>query len=386
MYREPLMLLREVREVAALASPENPEAVSQRAFDRARANSAAHAGLPEARQIARELKLKWPEVLSVAHAPEKKRSYLLVSKTRGKAPPKGWLTSARIRYALRLVAGRLGVDSLTRVAYDEERDKLQAADARDYLHGGRLRLPSANAISRAAQPSLAAGAGWRDALRIAGLKAHSRKKRTSHQKILSRGEAIDRFYDHYEEQPAIEALKDFVRGNGIPMSDEGGQKWSETFKLWRQSRIDRGFGEPRVIDYRSRRDANGRILKAPDFSKDVGAAKPGEYPNQGKWANKDLCVAWVAYYLANLPEGRKAIARDYDAWALKNPGAPLLSRFTRHGGWSAVQGKAEERIKTQGPPTVPPTPGPSPLGRLSVATSDDPLSRARDAKTEPKGS
>jgi hypothetical protein len=352
------MLLREVGEVAALASPANPEAVSQRAFDRARAASAAHASLPAARQIARELKLKWPEVLEVAHTPDSKRSYLLVSKTRGKTQPKGWLTSARIRYALRLVAGRLGVDSLTKVAYDEERDKLHAADARDYLHGGRLRLPSANAISRAARPSLVAGASWRAALRIAGLKTHSRKKRTAHQKIVSRAEVMDRFYDEYGEQPATNAVRDFVRGNGIPMSDEGGQKWSETIKLWRQSRIDRGLGEPRVIDYRSRRDANGRILKAPDFSKDVGAAKPDEYPNQGKWNNEDLCVAWVAYYLANLPEG-KATARHYDAWALKNPGAPLLSRFTRHGGWSAVQHKAEEHIKTQGPPTEPPTPGPA---------------------------
>jgi hypothetical protein len=347
--REPLTLLREVREVVSRANPTDPQAVSQRAFDRARAGSADHADLPAARQIAQELKLKWPEVLAVAHAPENKQSTLLAYKERDKAPV-GWLTDARIKYALRLVAGRLGTDTLTKVAYDEERTVLLSEDARDWLHGRRLRFPSANAIRKAAR-------SWRAALRIAGLKEHTSRKPTIHQVIVSRVEVMDRFYDRYDEQPSLNALHDFARGNKIPMSGEGGRNWSETVAEWRQRRRDRGEPEPRVVDYRDRRDAHGRLLKAPDFSADVGAAKPGEYPYIGKWSDEEPCVEWVAYYLASAPAG-SATSEAYAAWALRTPGAPTLDRFPQHGGWTVVQRKAEERLKAQGPPTGPPMPGP----------------------------
>jgi hypothetical protein len=75
-----------VGEVAALADPQAPAAVSQRAFDRARAASAVHAHLPAPRQIARELGLKWPEVLAVAHAPENERGKVLAARTREQMP------------------------------------------------------------------------------------------------------------------------------------------------------------------------------------------------------------------------------------------------------------------------------------------------------------
>ncbi len=62
-----LVLLRGVREAAAEANPAEPSFVSQRAFDDARARSAARRGLPAARQIAAELKLPWRRVLVLAH-------------------------------------------------------------------------------------------------------------------------------------------------------------------------------------------------------------------------------------------------------------------------------------------------------------------------------
>ena len=302
------MLLREVHEVAALANPTDSQAVSQRVFDRARANSPAHANLPAARQIARELKLKWPEVLTVAHAPESKRNNLIDVKTRENAPI-GWLTSARIKYALRLVAGRLGVDSLTTIAYDAERDVLLGEDARDWLHGRRLRIPSAGAIALAAH-------GWGAALRIAGLREHAQRKPTIHQVIASRVDVMDRFYDQYGEQPSETALKDFARGNKIPMSGEGGRVYSEAVAEWRQRWRDRGEPEPRRIDRR------GTGEKAPDFSADVGAAKPGEYLHVGKWDDEGLCVEWVAYYLSSLSGGRRATARTTSRGRCGTPALP----------------------------------------------------------------
>lgn len=328
------MLLREVGEVAALANPTDSQAVSQRAFDRARANSPIHASLSAARQIARELKLKWPEVLAVAHAPIGEQNKLLALKTR-KPTPHGWLTEMRIKYVLRLVAGRLGVDTLSRIAYDAERGVLLTADARDWLHGRRLRLPSAHAIG------LAAG-GWDAALRIAGLKPYVPPPPTPNQVMLSRLEVMDRFYVYYKEQPSLKAFVAFARGNKLPVSRKG-EVWSDTVRAWRQSRLDRRLGEPRVVVYRGRRDANGGRLKAPDYSADVGAARPGEFLFRGKWDDEDVCVAWVARYLSSLPDGTRTTARTYEAWALQTPGAPTPKAFSRHGGWSAVRRKAQER-------------------------------------------
>ena len=343
MPHEPLRLLREVGEVAARANPTEPQTVSQRAFDRARASSAEHAHLPAARQIAKEIGLPWPEVLAVAHAPEGKRSSLLDLKTREWTPPGGF-TNERIRYALRLIAGRLGVDALTKIAYDEERAVILNEDARDWLHGRRPRFPSARAIRKAAR-------SWRAALRVAGL-GDAPRKRAIHQVIVSRADVMDRFYDRYGEQPSESALRGFARGNKIPMSREHGRKYSETVAEWRQRRRDSGESEPRVVDRRG--TGEGR----PDFTADVGAAKPGEHPYLGKWGDESLCVEWVAYYIASLPKGRKATAEAYEAWAQRNPGAPKRDSFAQHKGWSAVRRKADERLKVQGPPTGPPTPGP----------------------------
>lgn len=355
MPRAPLTLLREVREVAGMADSANPESVSQRAFDHARASSKDHDDLPAARQIARELKLAWPEVLAVALAPEGKWGTLLDLKTRENAPH-GWITPARIRYALKLVAGRLKTDSLSTFAYDEERDVILKTDARDWLHGNRLRLPSAKAIQHAAP-------GWRTALRIAGLKEHTPRPRGPNQTILTRVEVMDRFYAHYDEQPSENALLEFARGNKIGMEGARPDRtYPEMIEEWRQLRRDRGEPEPRVVERKG-----GRGYKRPDFSADVSAAKPGEYRYIGKWEDEDLCVAWVAYYLSL---GGRATGRDYDAWALANPGSPTRVSFKYHGGWSVVRPKAEERLRTQGAPTGPPTPGPAPA---ASGGSDDSL-------------
>jgi hypothetical protein len=338
------MLLQGVREVAALANPTAPPTVSQRAFDRARASSATHADLPAARQIAKELKLNWPEALAVAHAPENEQNKLLALKTKDYYSPVGWLTEARIKYALRLVAGRLGVDTLTKGEYDAERVVLLNADARDWLHGRRLRLPSATAI-------LLATSSWDAAVVLAGLKAFVRSH-TIHQVILSPVEVVDRFYEHYGEQPSRKALRAFARGNKLPMSGEGNRPFAEIVTEWRQQRHEHGLPEPRVIKYRL-----GPGIKRPDYSADVGAARLGEHLYRGKWTGegRERCVEWVANYLASLPVGAKATAATYEAWRKQNPGAPSTDRFSMHGGWDAVRRNARKQLKAQGPTTPGPT-------------------------------
>lgn len=327
-------LLRGVHEVSLLANSSEPASVSQRAFDEARVGSAEHTSLPAASQIARELRLPWRKVVSLAHEPTGRQSHLLGLNEREQSP-EGWLTESRVRFALRLVAGRLNVETLTMGAYDAERDALLVADRRDWMHGRRLRLPSAEAIREAAD-------GWDEALRLAGLAVGVRPSREIRQTILSRLDVMDRFYEHYGEQPTQKALLAFARGNQIPMSAEDKRLWSETVAGWKQRRRERGLPEPRVAQRKG-----GRGVKAPDYSRDVGAAHPGEQPHRGKWADLGECAAWVARYHASLQRRERSTQTGYRAWARQNPGAPSPSAFAQHGGWEAVRGEAQEQNEAQ---------------------------------------
>jgi hypothetical protein len=307
--------------------------VTQRAFDAAKADT-DQVHLPAARQIARELGMSWPELLAVANEPTGRQNHLLGLAGRD-ALPKDAVTDERVAFALRLVAGRLHAATLTTGTYEAERLALLAEDRRDWLHGRRLRLPSAAAIR------LAAG-GWDAALTLAELVTDERPPQAIKQTILSRLDVMDRFHEHYEEQPTQKALLAFARGNGIPMSDENKRPWSETVKLWRQRRRERGLPEPRAAQRRG-----GRGLRAPDYSADVGAARPDEGPHRGKWRDGEECAAWVARYLTSLPAGERSTRAGYGRWASQHPGAPSASRLAQHDGWEAVR-RAAARIADSG--------------------------------------
>jgi hypothetical protein len=330
---EPLLILKGVRELAAPASPAAPTATTQRVFDAARVRSAGEANLPAARQIAAELRMPWRDVLALAHEAEARQAHALGLRGR-EWMPEGWLTATRIAFALRLVAGRLGAVTLTTGAYEAERLALLAEDRRDWLHGRRLRLPGAAAIR------LAAG-GWDAALTLAELATDARPPRAIKQTILSRLDVMDRFHDHYGEQPTQRALLAFARGNGIPMSDENKRPWSETVESWRQRRRERGLPEPRLAERKG-----GRGAKAPDYSTNVGAARPGEQPHRGKWRDEAACVAWVARYLASLPARTRSTQDGYRRWANQHPGAPSPSRLAQHGGWEAMRRAAAQSRAT----------------------------------------
>jgi hypothetical protein len=343
---ESLTLLKGVREVAAFANPSEPAAASQRAFDAAAerlgsTSSVDRGWLPAARQIAAELRLPWRDVLTLAHEPDERQAHAVGLRCR-EWMPRGWLTAERVRFALRLVAGRRGAVTLTTGAYEAERAALLAEDRRDWLHGRRLRLPSAAAIRLAAD-------GWDAALTLAGLATDVRPPQAIRQTILSRLDVMDRFHDHYGEQPTQKALLAFARGNGIPMSDENKRPWSETVAEWRQRRRERGLPEPRAAARKG-----GRGVTAPNYSADVGAARPDEQPHRGKWSAEAACVAWVARYLASLPMRGRSTQDGYRRWANQHPGAPSPSRFDQHGGWEVVRrAAAEAKAPTTSPLTLP---------------------------------
>jgi hypothetical protein len=163
-----LTLLDAVLEVASLASPTSPQTVSQRAFDEARSRSLFYPNLSRAKRITERLGLKWPDVLAVAHAHPDEQNHLLGAK--GREPNAKWVTPENAASALAVVAKRLNADSLTQGEYRREREKMLAADAKRWMHGGQLRMPSEQQV-------VSVHGSWDAALSAAALQSTTQRER-----------------------------------------------------------------------------------------------------------------------------------------------------------------------------------------------------------------
>jgi hypothetical protein len=326
---EALLLLRGVREVAALANAAEPVAATQRAFDAARQRSDRFGVLPAARQIAEELELSWREVLAVAHENEARQNQLLAVKSR--VPAQNWLSEEHAVAVLQLVARRLGGESLTTGRYRVERARLLAGDRARWMYGGSLLLPDDEQI-------MAFAGSWDAALRVAGLKAPGGRTLTRGQPSApALVDLLERFHREHGFQPSARELRSFARGNGVPYPSERAQGFGTAVADWRSSRRAHGLPEPRVI-----KRVGGRGKRAPDYSQDVGAARPGEQRRR-KWTRAS-CAATVACYLAQLGRGERSTERGYADWAAEQPrgAAPAIATIQSFGGWEAVRREAQE--------------------------------------------
>ena len=319
------MLLRAVREVAAVASPGRSAATTQRAFDAARERSPGHAGLPPARRITERLGLPWGDVLAVAHAPEAEQNRLLAIRTRDSR--EDWLTAEHAVTVLGLVAARLGVESLSQREYRVERDRIAAGRAR--LRSGRqLLLPTDAQI-------IAAVGSWDEALRRAGLATTEERPRLRLSGSPTLADLLGRFHDAHGFQASARELREFARGNGVPYPSERTQRFSAAVAEWRRERREAGLPDPRVVTR-----VGGRGKRAPDYSREVGAARAGER-RRTKWTRAS-CASAVARYLAQLPARTRSTQRGYAEWAAEQPSgtAPAMSTILSLGGWEAVRREA----------------------------------------------
>jgi hypothetical protein len=304
-----LLLLAGVREVAALADPDDPERISQRRFDAARATSSTRE-LPTARSISRQLRLPWRQVVAIAHEPPETHAHRLGrARTR---PEQDWLTEEHIAYVLRLVARKLDAESVSPGQYRREREVMLAVDRR---RARRLRLPTDDQIRAAV------GGEWDAALTAAGLSA-----RTAHVGVgISTVELLERCYDAHGAQPSAEELRRFARANRIPYQPDRSRTWNECVEAWKQSRRERGLAVPDGLPPRSQR---------PDYARNVGAARAGERRRRD-WSHREDCVEVVILYLAELEPGARSTKRGYQDWASGRADAPSYSAFDAHGGWAA---------------------------------------------------
>jgi hypothetical protein len=323
---EPLLLLQEVREVCELADPQEPQLVSQRAFDNASQNSARFNGLPAAKNIAKALKLPWSEALKLAHEPVSVHPHHLSKKHHD--PRQDWLTDEYIGFALNLVAQRLGATTVTPKKYRVERDALLAADRKRWLHGRQLLLPSEDAIRSAAGT-------WDKALAIAGLAARPGVGRQDSAKYaLPSTEVLDRCYAAHGVQPTYGELQVFARSNGIPWNARDHSSWNECIADWKAKRKANGLPVPAGLPPR-----DGR----PDYTVDVGASLPGERKRKNSWLNAEDCIVCVLRYLEQLKPGQRSTLRDYEIWVSTRDDAPNPSSLEQHGGWEKVRQQAQER-------------------------------------------
>ena len=83
---------------------------------------------------------------------------------------------------------------------------------------------------------------------------------------------MERFHDHYGAQPTGKDLREFARGNGIPYPDPRRVKFSAGLGEWIAQRRANDRPDPKVVRRRGRPPRNSR----PDYSRDVGAARPGK--------------------------------------------------------------------------------------------------------------
>ncbi len=325
---EPLVLVGLIREVAEASGVLEPKAISERAWDGAKATTNVEA--PTARSIAARLCVPWPKLREIAFMDEPGRSIALGRAIGEKA--QDWLTPEYISFALNLMARRRGKRTVNPGEYEQERAVLLSQDRAHWLHGGRLKLPNTNQIE-------VTSGGWSPALRAAGLE-DSRSPEYERQRVLPNTlDILERCYEAHGCQPTQGECETFARANGIPFPRRK-QGWNSYLSEWRERRRERGLPIPDGPPPKSER---------PDYSQDLGASLEGERRGKRRWDNYDEAVEWVARYLAQLEPGKKASQRSYGLWAATQEGAIYPGSIqTNHGGWIKVRDAAWERLKTGG--------------------------------------
>jgi hypothetical protein len=135
---------------------------------------------------------------------------------------------------------------------------------------------------------------WDRALKLAGLATSPKRKR----KVVGakRVDLLERAYDAFGTQLTSADIVIFAKANGIPYSPDTSQTWAAAVAEWKRGRRKRRLAVPARPPRRRER---------PDYSVDVGAARPGER-RFGKWS-REACVAALVAYVEQLPPGQRRV-------------------------------------------------------------------------------
>jgi hypothetical protein len=344
-----LALLNLVAVVAKTGRGSEPELITQRAWDAARAQ-AGYSDAPSARQIVRRLEIPWAELLELC----------LESKDPGKALGRregvgveNWATEEEAISNLRVVAGRLGVKTLTPDQYESDRQALISADQRRWLHGGNLEMVTIGQIETLF-------GSWDEALERAGLEP--RKSPTPKPRGLGLLEALDLFLAENGGLPNRAEFERWARNGRLVIAREKGKSWEAVLTDLRAERDARGQWTPPAITFqrrRGRRRRDGGTNPSPlalASSSSTSSTSLDELPRRsnGRPTESDLEQAMRAF-LNWLPSNERPTQRTYRRYCREHPGTPWPSAFDAHGGWGTVRDRVltEKRAPTtSGRPTV----------------------------------
>lgn len=325
---EQFLLIQGVQHVSEIASPLDPRRVSQRAFDVACAYS-DFPDLPAARNIARSLGLAWADVLALAHEPESGLAQRLGRKQMHDI--EDYLSAEHVAYVVRLVALRLGKRILSLSDYSTERAAMLRRDRVRWLHGGQLILPNEAQV-------ITVMGSWEQALASAGLTAPQVERGDSskmHAPTIP--DLLERFHAHHGVQPTIRDLRTFAHANGIPFPNMSAVRFNDAVAEWKARRAAQGLPSPLAPPPPSER---------ADYTRDVGAARPGEKRRETAHP-LEACVEWMRRYLEGLPASARSTRRSYRDWARQH-GAPAPKLLdTKHGGFSHVRSLAQEHMRAE---------------------------------------
>lgn len=339
---ETLDLYGIVRDVALAASSEEPTAVSETVWDRAR-TKAGHPKAPSARAICARLadangrSFSWRDLLELVF--DEDRDPERVHALRARVGEDEALDERHVSYALRRAARELGGQTLAPDAYARAREKL-IAGARRRRRGAAGRLAPlhqlvADLLPTVGQIERIAG-DWDQALELAGLDPRPEHGARTSERGMPIAELLDRFADETGGWFCRRAqLLEYARDRGIVMAaPAGGTCWGEYVAAAEALRDARGattHGLPPPGVYP---DYPGRV----DGGKRWPAAKPSDY-----WTPR-CCVEAVKRYFDDPTTGPNHSQKRYLAWSVGRDDAPPPSAFEKLGGWKAVSAMVRGRM------------------------------------------
>lgn len=331
-----------VRDVALVASPEEPTSVSEAAWDVARKRSSPP-NAPSARAIRARLagaerrSFPWRELLELVF--DESRDPERVHALRARVAADGELDERHVYYALRRAAGELGRKTLAPDAYVRVREEL-IARARQRRRGSSKGVAPAYQFTARLLPTVGQveriAGDWDRALELAGLESRPEHGARVRKRGMPIAEALDRFADEADGWFCRrEQLLEYARDRGITVAArEPGVVWREyvaAAKALRDARgvTSRGLPPPGVYpDYPGR---GGGARRRP-------ATKPPGY-----WT-PERCVAAVKRYFDDPTTGPNRSQKGYLAWSVGRDDAPAPNAFAKLGGWKAVSAMARGRL------------------------------------------
>jgi hypothetical protein len=173
---------------------------------------------------------------------------------------------------------------------------------------------------------------WNLALEMAGLQVTTWSLYRP-RKSLSIPEMLDRCSEVHGTEPTSHEIIVFARANEISYNQHVQNKpWQECVAEWKQSRRAQGLPVP---------DGPPPKGQRPDYSRDVGATRPGEQPSRD-WSRVEDCVEQVAAYLDQLRPNERLPLTATTAGA--NDITPWAHRLLKHGGWAKVRSLAQRQL------------------------------------------